>query len=449
MKAAIGKGEVWQSLKTDSLRTARRRAFVALAEIESRFEQLRGHLGMPFDSTLQRPSYDGGGGVPANTSQDGRRTLLGMTLDPSAPVLTFGEVYDRFMSDPTQDWSPRTRLAYQTTQRLAVSIIGADLPINQLSRAVCRDFLETLRYLPKQVSRAFPDLSPKEAASKAKSEGLTNLMSAANINIYLNKLCVVLNWAVREEFLVRNHLKGLRVADPVNQRDKRLPFESWQLESIFSAPLYSGCLNDAEGYARCGDRRPRGTRFWVPLLGLWQGLRLNEACQLDITDVRNLDGVSCLVVTADSLVGSTDKRLKTSSSERIVPLHPFLHDLGFLDFVRRKADAGETKLFDDINPGADGIRSTSFSKWFILFLGHAKAVKPKTSFHSFRHCFRDALRDARVDREVAMVLGGWGSGSKSGFDVSDYYGRGYEPSFLREEIAKINFDRVKALARLS
>ena len=331
---------------------------------------------------------------------------LSMMYHHHAPVLTFGEVYDRFMSDPTQDWSPRTRLAYETTQRLAISIIGADLPMDQLNRAVCREFLETLRFLPRQASRAFPRLTPKEAAAKAKAAGLTNLISAASINIYLNKLCVVLNWAVREEFLSRNHLKGLRIADPVNQRDKRLPFDDQQLEAIFSAPLYTGCVNDADGYGREGQDRPKRTRFWIPLLGLWQGLRLNEACQLDVTDVREIDGVACIVVTADSLVGSTDKRLKTTSSERIVPVHPFLLNLGFFEFARNLTETGETKLFDDINPGADCIRSTAFSKWFILFLGKSKAIKPKTSYHSFRHCFRDALRDARVDREVAMALGG-------------------------------------------
>lgn len=72
----------------------------------------------------------------------------------------------------------------------------------------------------------------------------------------------------------------------------------------------------------------------------------------------------------------------------------------------------------------------------------------KISFHSFRHCFRDALRRGRVDREVAMMLGGWGNGTKSGLDVSDYYGSGFDASLLASEIEKVSFEQINALRAL-
>nr|WP_159982778.1 MULTISPECIES: site-specific integrase [unclassified Novosphingobium] len=447
MKPLVGKGEIWVSLKTDSFRMARRRVFGVLAKIESEFEIARSSLGKPVDSALLSLAN-------SNTKHQSQGSVKSAEFrhasdNSDIPIgLTFGEVYERFMSDPTQDWAPRTRLAYQTTQRLAVSIIGSATPMVEVNRALCREFLEALRFLPKGASRAFPDLSAKQASEKARLEGLTNLISAANINTYLNKLCVVLNWAVREEFLGKNYLKGLRVADPVGPRDKRFPFDNAQLEAIFSAPLYVGCVNDCEGYGKRGTERPKGTRFWVPLIGLWQGLRLNEICQLDTTDIREIDGVECIIVTTDSLNGSKDKRLKTENSQRIVPVHPHLIGLGLMDFVLQAQISARKKLFEDINPGAYGARSTAFSKWFIQFLGKENAVKPRTSFHSFRHNYRDALRQAGVDREVAMALGGWGSGSKMGLDVSDHYGRGYQPRFLRDQVSRIDFDDVPALLRL-
>ena len=52
--------------------------------------------------------------------------------------------------------------------------------MNALSRAVCRDFLETLRFLPKGASRAFHALSPKEASIHAKATGYKNIISASN-----------------------------------------------------------------------------------------------------------------------------------------------------------------------------------------------------------------------------------------------------------------------------
>jgi integrase len=329
-----------------------------------------------------------------------------------------------------------------------VSALGEDTPISSLNRAACREFMEMLRFHPKSASKVFPALTLTQASAKARSEGYENVISAANVNTYLNKFAVVLNWAVEEEYLTKNPIRGLRIADPVARRDKRLPFSDAQLEAIFSAPLFTGCENDGAGYARVGSMRPKGTRYFIPLIGAFSGLRLNEICQLDSTDIRDVEGVTCIVVTTASLVGSTDKHLKTTTSERIVPVHPFLESHGLIEFAQRKAAAGEAKLFDDICPGRSGYRSTAFSKWFILFLGRAKATRERTSFHSFRHRFRDALREGGVDREIAMALGGWGTGTKSGLDVGDTYGRGYTPKALYEAISQVKFEGVTALSRL-
>ena len=172
-------------------------------------------------------------------------------------------------------------------------------------------------------------------------------------------------------------------------------------------------------------------------------------CQLDVTDIREVEQILCFVASERSLVGTVDKHLKTSASERVVPVHSQLRTLGLMNFVERRRNDGQKKLFFDICPGRDGFRSTAFSKWFVLFLEKANAREPRTSFHSFRHCFRDALRSARVDREIAMMLGGWGNGSKSGLDVADYYGRGFESSVLAEEIEKLSFEHINALRALT
>ena len=358
--------------------------------------------------------------------------------EPNAPSITLGAVYERFMNDPTREWSARTRLAYETARKLALSIMGADTLMEKLNRATCRDFMETLRFIPKNASKRYPQLTPREVAARARAECWSDLISPANVNIYLNKVSVVLNWAVQEEFLEKNHMRGLRLADPVAKQDKRQPFTDEQLRRIFTAPLYRGCKNDASGYAKPGDVRPKGTRFWIPLIGLYSGLRLNEICQLDVADVRMVDDVQCFVITEKSLVGSTDKSLKTRSSERIVPVHPRLLDLGFAAFIAERVRGEQLKMFEDISPGRNGFRSTAFSKWFSLFLKNAGASRERTSFHSFRHRFRDALREARVDREIALVLGGWSVGRNS-TDVSDNYGLGYRATLLHEEISKVSF----------
>src|SRR5690606_18501413 len=81
--------------------------------------------------------------------------------------------------------------------------LGADTPVRSISRSQCREMIEVLRWQPRNASKLFPKLSPVEIAERAKAEGRTDLINAANINTYLNKLGGVLNWAVKEEMLER------------------------------------------------------------------------------------------------------------------------------------------------------------------------------------------------------------------------------------------------------
>lgn len=352
---------------------------------------------------------------------------------------TFGETYDDYMSDPTHEWSPRTRLAYVTTRRLAVAVISKDTPVRAITRETCREFVRVLQALPRNASKVYPNLTPQEAVAKSREEGRTDFISPANVNTYLNKLSGVLNWAVRGGIIDRNPASGFRVADQVHRRDKRRPFSSQQLQRIFAAPLYVGCRDDQHGFAMPGPKRPRNARYWVPIIGLYSGMRLNEICQLDVDDVQSIESIACFVVTQLSRT-SDDKRLKTASSERVVPLHPALLELGFLDFVEKRRRSGEHKLFAEVPVGATGYRATTFSPWFTRFLRSAGAAASKTCFHSFRHTFRDGLRDARVDREIVMALGGWSSGSSSG--ISDVYGNGHRVTTLSEELSRLRFPTV-------
>ncbi|WP_184092256.1 tyrosine-type recombinase/integrase, partial [Sphingomonas xinjiangensis] len=360
---------------------------------------------------------------------------------PPAPSLTLGEAYEQYLSDPTQAWSPRTREAYETSRRLAVSVIGEDVPIHTLARAHCRDYIDVLRFMPRNAAKRFPQLTARQAADRARTRGDTDLISAANANTCLANLSSFLNWAVNEELLGRNPMRGLRLPDDTAKKDKRFPFSPEQLRAIFDAPLYRGCLDGERGYAKPGYERPRNARFWVPLIGLHTGMRLNEICQLDVADVRLVDGIRCLAITENSVAGSTDKNLKTGASERLIPIHRNLIDCGLLAFVEKQRRNGRTKLFEEIDPGTKGIRAVAFSKWFTQFLRSCGAYQARTCFHSFRHNFRDELRSARIEHDVAMALGGWTSGSgKRG--ASENYGNGHRIAVLEEAVSKLAFSDI-------
>jgi integrase len=298
--------------------------------------------------------------------------------------------------------------------------------------------LETLRWLPVNHSKKHGTLSVRDAAELAKRDNRIKTINPTNLNAYMARFATMMNWAVSEEYIGRNPARGLQWAETVHPQDRRRPFELWQLQKIFSALIYTGCKDDQNGYAVPGPVIATGARYWVPLIGLFSGMRLNEACQLDVADVREIDGVACFVISEESLTGSRDKSLKTKTSARIVPVHPKLLDLGIMAFVEEKRRSGALKLFDDLPPGAKGFRSVAFSRWFSRFLVSAGASAPRTCFHSFRHGFRDAGRNARIARDIALTLGGWITGGSQS-EAADAYGSGYLPKVLFEAISAIEF----------
>ncbi|MEL7690019.1 site-specific integrase [Citromicrobium bathyomarinum] len=258
-------------------------------------------------------------------------------------------------------------------------------------------------------------------------------MAAANCNGYMTRWAGMMNWLVKEELADRNPCIGLRVADPVPVRDKRRPFSSDQLQRIFTGSPFDALKQPCPD----GLTPANPSQFYVPLIALFSGLRQNEICQQTTEDIAELDGVPCFIVKGDP---STGKRVKTASSERIVPVHPVLVRAGLLDHHCRRCVSGETRLWPDLRPDRFGYASAYFSKWFARYLSQVDAKRERTSFHSFRHCFRDSLRAGGVERELAFALGGW-TGSRSGtVSVGDIYGSGFAISALHEAISRVSYD---------
>jgi integrase len=423
---------VKKSLGTDSFALAVRLCHQVASEIESMFEEKRYQAGMPFEDRLIFKKIDHAT-VPATITQRASPACAGSS------DLTLTEVYQRYIEDPTKRRSDRTMLAHDATRRVVECALGATTPLGSLTREHCRELLELLRYLPVNFGKKYPKLTVREVVDLAKKDERIRTINPTNLNAYMARFATMMNWAVAEEYIGRNPARGLQIAETVHSQDRRKPFELWQLQRIFSAPIYTGCRDEQNGYSVAGAVIASGARYWVPIIALWSGMRLNEACQLDVADVRELEGVQCMVITEESLSGSRDKSLKTRSSERIVPIHPALLDVGFLKFVAARRDAGATKLFDDLPVGARGFRSVAMSRWFSRFLVSANAASDRTCFHSFRHGFRDAARNARIDRDIALRLGGWITGG-SHSESADDYGDGYRPRVLFEAISAIEFE---------
>ena len=228
----------------------------------------------------------------------------------------------------------------------------------------------------------------------------------------------MLNWAMKEEWIEKNPASGLV--------DKNLPtvqrrgFTPAELKTIFVALE--------------AERRASHWRWWVCALGLYTGARLNELCQLRTTDFQEEGGVPFLRVTVFDETGrrAQDKRIKTAFSQRVIPLHPELLRVGFVDFVRGK---NHERLLPTIKPGPSGSYSHEPSKWFGGHLDRCGLRDPATVFHSLRQGFRDACDASGIDPEHRRALGGWAATTEA-----ERYGNRQAVPLLAREVAKLRFD---------
>ncbi len=360
----------------------------------------------------------------------------------SAPrACTVDELIAEYLADPTRKRTPGTLKTYQTVFRAMRELLGADTAVDTIHRTDCERIRNVIMRLPKNASQRFRGLSLEEAARIADAEKLERLGVSA-VNNYLHNLSALFNWGVDGWRMIRNPAKGLALKDDRNERDLRSPFSTEQLRSIFSAPLYTGCVDDEKGYHRPGPNVIRRGRFWVPLIALWTGMRLGEVCQLRTNDIAAYEGVPVILIDDAGEPGEDEedrKRIKTAAGKRFVPIHPELERIGLLAFAEHMRSKGESRLFPELAPDSLGYLSGTFSKWFNdkrRFLGKVGVASPGVSFHSFRHNYRDALREAEISLERVKALGGWRRDSEGEESI---YGRGLRAATLYGEIKKIHY----------
>jgi integrase len=161
----------------------------------------------------------------------------------------------------------------------------------------------------------------------------------------------------------------------------------------------------------------RDSKFWLPLLALFHGARLEELADLYGRDVfREEDTWALRMVETEGENGTRRRRLKTAAATRIVPLHPEMIRLGFLAYINQTAPYPDDPLFPDLEPqGRDGKRGPRFTRWFNHYRQTVGLYREGVAMHAFRHTVRTRLSDvahAERERHVDFILGHGRGGSE-------------------------------------
>jgi integrase len=416
------------------------RALVELAERDK--EHAAGqYYGEPKDPLFRKavPLNGAFAAVPAAPDP-----FAGLSRNSRLPI---SKAIELFLEEAT-DLPPKTKDDFARSVGLFVRLV-ADRPIGLVTRDDVVDYRNQLKKLPKNYQSELKTDDPAKAIElnemrkKEKKKDKPVISDDTIDNKYLTNLRSFFNWALEYKMLRDNPATGVRASrrggkkGSKKKKKARVPFTIGELRAIFGAPLYAGCKSKKLVF-EAGKADVRDHRFWSPLLALFTGCRLNEIGQLEVQDIAEIAGHAHLRVTTTSDVEDGDaddgdalpeKRIKTGSAERDVPLHPELIRIGFLRYVEDQKRTGQRRVFPDWNPASDGYYSSTFSKWFARFLNKHGLKRRDLCFHSFRHGYKDALKSAGIEPETRKRVMGHATE-----DVHEKYGSG---TLLPKEIKQV------------
>lgn len=188
------------------------------------------------------------------------------------------------------------------------------------------------------------------------------------------------------------HIEKTKKAD----KNPHLPFKNEQLLKIFD-PEYDFFKNNPDA-------------FWSCMIALFTGARMNAAITLQYKDIFTKDGIACIQFLSDHPI----KQLKNEASERLVPIHKQLLELGFVDYIKRKQTKLKAKDTDFIITKCQTKSGQYNNKYFTRVLSpFFTDIRVKTEandgydFHSFRKNISIAMQDAGIINTYINDVIGW------------------------------------------
>lgn len=319
-------------------------------------------------------------------------------------------------------WTDKTQDTAGSKHDLLVRIIG-DVPMRAIGTAQARDYKQVLQQLPRNINTK--PLYRSKTIQQILALKPDGAMSVTTINNYLAWASTFFDWAERNGYVDRNPFRKLQLKNPKRPDEARAAYTMEDLQKIFSTDQYREHKYLHSHY------------YWLPLLGLHTGARLNELCQLYVKNVRQEEGVWVLEISESE----PDQRVKTAAARRLVPIHPKIIELGFLGFVDRLRAKGETRVFPELKPMRDGAGQAA-SKWYARYrkpLGLYNQ-SPKKDFHSFRTTLINELKQkGHPEVQVAAIVGHAAEGLTFGT-----YGKAYGPRPLLPVLVSAEFSDAMA-----
>lgn len=335
---------------------------------------------------------------------------INQTLLQQHPIVTITSskyllqnVYDEFITNMsvTMKWTKDTLQLVETVKKIMTLFFGSNKDIVSIKRAELLNFRNMLftlqsKFLQKNhLKNQSLDFILEDSKDKPK-------LSEETINKYMIRVNQFFNYCLENDYLQKNPAVNLKVKKNKIETEKKR--DSYTLDEV---KTIKEIIKNENAEIQI-----------ITMMCMYQGMRLNEVCQLTFNDIKDIDGIYCIDINTKD-----GKKVKTSNSIRTIPIHPNILNQ-VQNFISSKTD----KIFT--------IDSKKFSEYYRKKIHPKVTSDDKKSLYSLRHNFIDSLLQNDVKIEIIASL----AGHAQEYSITmNTYANKVNVKILKEAIEKVQY----------
>lgn len=334
------------------------------------------------------------------------------------PVAMSGWSLDQFYKHWTEGRNVAAGSAPNEANYIAVlkDFMGGDFDLATLTKIKVVEFWRLLRWYP---ARRTPAMNARSFVAVAREnreledvDDFREPLSNATLRQWLKFFNRMMTGAIDLDIIEKNPFGPIKV-EVKNSGVTGEALSPEAVQAYFSTDWFDG---SASGW---------GDRAWLSVAALMTGCRIGELRTADQSEFVKLGEDYFFDLRGRSTKNGDPRRVKNDSARRLVPLHPALVNLGFVDWVKTQ---GETIFGGDL---------AHYSKSASALM---RGLSLDNTFHDLRHTFSRMAHDAKMDVRIKNLI--MGHAAK---DMGELYGRGAKPDQLADEMKKVVFVGIQHL----
>lgn len=318
---------------------------------------------------------------------------------------------DGTLEDESESWTAKTREQFRLPALLIEEVMQGK-PLASISQSdlvalhgIFRQLHgKSFRKAPRHRTMTIHEIVA-ETSARVKSGELTvdDLgLTVATRNRHWGFLRTLTDWFAKQHPIAALDYAPFIRRDKRNARELRATFTNEQLVQLFKLSPWTGARSVTDRLAT-GDLIVHDAFYWVPLIGLYSGMRRDEICGLELDDIVCEKDQWHFAVRDNSL-----RSLKTASSIRKIPFADELIRLGLPGYIEALRREGERVLFPELlgESGKGTMGDAFYKRCWTKVAKVMPDLAEGQGIHSMRHTAIDRMKLAGIDSELRADFAG-------------------------------------------